>query len=147
MKEEKNVALSTLLLQTVWHWKLLGFIQTRRKMQQPIQQFKEWKNTVICAQEKQMLTELKNKCVKAILQTGIKFTVFIVFWYLYSCSCACHAGIQGSGGWAPHTHARARARTHAHTHTHTQPQHYSKWTWMVCFMPGHPLNRSVGWES
>ena len=62
------------------------------------------KNTVICAQEKQMLTELNNKCVKAILQTGIKFTVFIVFWYLYSCSCACHAGIHGSGGSAPHTH-------------------------------------------
>ena len=56
------------------------------------------KNTVICAQEKQMLTELNNKCVKAILQTGIKFTVFIVFWYLYSCSCACHAGIQENGG-------------------------------------------------
>jgi hypothetical protein len=23
-------------------------------------------------------------------------------------------------------------------HTHTQPQHNSKWTWMVCFVPGHP---------
>jgi len=21
---------------------------------------------------------------------------------------------------------------------HIQPQHYSKWTWMVCFIPGHP---------
>ena len=33
------------------------------------------------------------------------------------------------------------------THTHTQPQHYRKWTWMVCFMPGHPPcppNRRLG---
>jgi hypothetical protein len=29
------------------------------------------KNTVICVQEKQMLTELNNKCVKATFQTGI----------------------------------------------------------------------------
>jgi len=29
------------------------------------------KNTVICVQEQQMLTELNNKCVKASIQTGI----------------------------------------------------------------------------
>ena len=58
-ERRKNVALCTFLLlklgdqmlcpyiiqqlQTVWHWKLLGFIQTCRKMQQPIHQFKEEK--------------------------------------------------------------------------------------------------------
>ena len=30
--------------------------------------------------------------------------------------------------------------------TYTKPQHYSKWTWMVCFMPGHPhAHWTGGW--
>jgi len=62
-ERRKNVALSTLLLlikcyiptwskqlPTVWHWKLLGFIQTRKDAA-PNPPIQSRKNTAICVQE------------------------------------------------------------------------------------------------